>query len=170
MHRDGGIYRHNDPTGAACAASHQSGIDLLADLAAKQADGGEQAQRSELVDWWMDLARIEVDAVVAKAIEYGATDLRDLGLQILEMAGRRGPNPTDDGYATEIGIAFYAIGKMARIAAAVKEGRRPSLDSWSDLGVYARMAQRVRVAGAWPGVGIFPVVPKEQEEVPTADG
>lgn len=108
-----------------------------------------------LTDWWLTKAANEADMVCRKAVEYGATDLRDLGFQVLEMAGRK---PHGDGapadtsaLATEIGIAFYAMGKLARIVAAVKEGRRPSYDSWLDLGVYARMAQRVHEAGGWPG-------------------
>ena len=112
-----------------------------------------------LTDWWVQKARTEADMVCAKAIDYGATDLRDLGYQVLEMAGRR-PNPDRydgdqeywDGYATEVGIVFYAQGKLARIVAAIKEGRRPNVDSWLDLGVYARMAQRVHEAGGWPAV------------------
>lgn len=128
--------------------------------------GEREPERDEspLAQWWRDLAEDEIAMVVAKANEYGATDLRDLGYQILDMAGKR---PSLDGYdteytsdlptqdqldaqATEIGIAFYTAGKLARIIAAVKEGRRPSYDSWHDVGVYARMAQRVHTHGGWP--------------------
>lgn len=113
--------------------------------------GGGQAGL-ELAEWWANTAISEINMVVAKAIEYGATDLRDLGYQILEMAGRRPieRDAYDDAVATEVGIAFYAQGKLARIVAAVKEGRRPSVDSWLDLGVYARMGQRVHQVGGWP--------------------
>jgi mono/diheme cytochrome c family protein len=103
----------------------------------------------DLADWWRQRCEGEIDMVVAKAIEYGATDLRDLGRIFLEMCGREA---IDDAYATEAGIAFYAQGKLARIVAAIREGRRPSFDSWLDLGVYARMAQRVHDRGGWPGV------------------
>jgi len=108
----------------------------------------------DLADWWRQRCEGEIDMVVAKAIEYGATDLRDLGRQIMDMAGRLDPEgpPLPDGYLTEVGIVFYAQGKLARIVAAIKEGRRPSADSWLDLGVYARMAQRVHDRGGWPGV------------------
>lgn len=118
------------------------------------------APQDELAQWWRNLAEGEINAVVAKAVEYGATDLRDLGWQVLEMADRRrklvdGDDSLGaDAYATEVGIAFYAMGKLARIAAAIKEGRQPSYDSWHDLGVYARMAQRVHQVGAWPGIGL----------------
>lgn len=114
---------------------------------------GGGAAGLELAEWWANTAVTEIGMVVRKAIEYGATDLRDLGEQILEMAGRRPAerDSYDDTYATEVGIAFYAMGKLARIVAAIKEGRRPSADSWLDLGVYARMAQRVHQTGGWPG-------------------
>lgn len=109
-----------------------------------------------LSDWWRDTADAEIDMVCAKAIEYGATDLRDLGRMIYQMAGR--PEP-DDTVATEVGIAFYALGKMSRIVAAIGEGRTPSADTWLDLGVYARMAQRVRQVGGWPGIDPVPAAP-----------
>ena len=107
------------------------------------------SKRDELAGWWAGQAQAEIGMVVDKAIEYGATDLRDLGRQIYEMAGR--PQP-DDAVATEAGISFYLMGKVSRIAAAFREGRLPSSDTWLDIGVYARMAQRVRQIGAWPGV------------------
>lgn len=116
----------------------------------------QDAPEEILAGWWLAKANSEVEMVVAKAIQYGATDLRDLGYQMLEMAGRQphgdGAPPDTAELATEIGIAMYAIGKVSRIAAAIKEGRRPSYDSWLDLGVYARMAQRVHEVGGWPGV------------------
>lgn len=110
--------------------------------------------REILASWWRGVAETEIDMVVDKAIEYGATDLRDTGHQILEMGSRRGDfiDSASDAYATEVGIVFYVLGKVSRLAAAVKEGRQPSLDTWVDIGVYARMAQRVQQVGSWPGV------------------
>lgn len=101
----------------------------------------------ELVDWWMEQAADEAQMVVPKAVAYGADDLLQIGRQ---MAGAIHREVTD-AQAAELGIAFYAYGKIARIMAAVKEGRDPGLDSWLDLGIYAKMAQRVRDAGGWPG-------------------
>ena len=127
--------------------------DVVADLksaAIGELDTGAALDRAgELASWWRKAADAEIDMVVDKAIEYGATDLRDLGRQIYEMSGR--PQP-DDATAAEAGIAFYVMGKMSRVAAAFREGRLPSSDTWLDIGVYSRMAQRVRQAGAWPGV------------------
>ncbi len=101
-----------------------------------------------LTGWWMDKAAEEVKAVVPKAVEYGATDLRDMGRVIAETAGRQ----VTDEEATELGIYFYALGKMARWTDAIKRGERVSDDTLHDLGVYVRMAQRTRDAGGWPGL------------------
>lgn len=111
--------------------------------------------RERLATWWRDTAEDEIAMVVDKAIEYGATDLRDIGRALLEMAGRTDEDGDEitDAYAAELGIAFYILGKVSRVIAAVKEGRRPSGDTWVDIGVYARMAQRVQQVGSWPGVG-----------------
>jgi hypothetical protein len=54
-------------------------------------------------------------------------------------------------HPSELGVAFYALGKMARIMGAYADGLAPSDDSWHDLAIYARMAQRVRHADGWPG-------------------
>lgn len=103
--------------------------------------------KDELTLWWLGRAKAETDMVVDKAIEYGATDLVDIGHQLARTAGRT----ICDQDAAEWGIAFYALGKVSRIMAAIAEGRQPSEDSWLDLGVYARMAQRVKQCGGWPG-------------------
>jgi hypothetical protein len=159
----GRFYRHTHGNGALCIGSRifawesdPNSRESESNPTTVASDPGPPPP-SELATWWRDLADTEIAEVAAKAIEYGATDLRDLGYQILEMTERRnkaldGQRLEADAYATEIGIAFYAMGKLARIAAAIKEGRRPSLDSWHDLGVYARMAQRVHQVGAWPGI------------------
>lgn len=112
-----------------------------------------EARKVALADWWEERAASEIGMVVSKAIEYGATDLRDIGRQLAEMADR--PLDNDDygnAVATELGIIFYVLGKVSRLVAAAKEGRQPSLDTWLDIGIYARMAQRVHETGGWPGV------------------
>jgi len=162
----GTLSRHNNPrTERRCTGALQpyrlGPIDDPADNRSIGISGfpalppAPDSPRAQLAEWWAQLAQDEIDRVVAKAIEYGATDLRDLGWQVLEMAGGPGRGEDEDildSDATEIGIAFYAAGKMARIVAAIREGRQPSLDTWHDLGVYARMAQRVHSHGGWPAV------------------
>lgn len=101
-----------------------------------------------LADWWRGQAEAEIDQTVAKAIEYGANDLIEIG-RALAYTQERDCNPQE---LAEMGIYFYLIGKVARWTAAMAEGRQVSDDTLLDIGVYVRMAQRVRQAGAWPGV------------------
>lgn len=112
---------------------------------------GEQRLRK----WWVDLAREEVEKVVPKAIEYGATDLVEIGRHLRE-AGVKMPSFVGErerqAIIAELGVYFYVIGKMARWADAVAHGRLVSDDTLHDIGVYVRMAQRIRAAGSWPGV------------------
>lgn len=105
---------------------------------------GEQ----ELIDWWMDTASSEVELTVPKAIEYGSTDLIDIGL----MLGRTMKRAISEEEAAELGVFFYLIGKIARWQSAIQRGERPSDDTLLDIGVYVRMAQRIRHSGGWPGV------------------
>ena len=103
-----------------------------------------------LTTWWVDLARFEAAQVVPKAIEYGATDLEEIGRTLGQTIGRDLPAAE----AAELGVFFYLVGKMARWTDAIKTGRRVSDDTLHDIGVYVRMAQRIRHSGSWPGVDL----------------
>jgi hypothetical protein len=100
-----------------------------------------------LTDWWLDLAQEEVKKVAPKAVEYGSTDLIEIGRDLASMMGWRS---LSDEYLAEIGIYFYLVGKMARWRDAIHRHERVSDDTLHDIGVYVRMAQRVRVVGGWP--------------------
>lgn len=107
------------------------------------------ARRNELARWWRGRAEAEIGQTVDKAIEYGSHDLDLIGQ---EMAGTLGLDLEAIGITpAELGIAFYAFGKTARIMSAYRDGHAPSEDSWLDLGIYSRMAQRTRTHGGWPG-------------------
>lgn len=102
---------------------------------------------SELRAWWLKGAGEEIERTVPKAIEYGSTDLIDIGLMLGRTMGRR----INEEEAAELGVFFYLIGKIARWQSAIERGERPSDDTLFDIGVYVRMAQRIRHAGGWPG-------------------
>lgn len=106
-------------------------------------------------DWWIEIAHEEVDRAVPKAIEYGSTDLIEIGRTLAATMHRA--NLSDAEYA-ELGVYFYIVGKIARWTDAVKAGRRVSDDTLHDIGVYVRMAQRIRAVGGWP---FDPNPPKE---------
>lgn len=111
---------------------------------------GGKPSSQELYDWWIAQAESEMEMLMPKAVEYGgrgaAIDLIDMGHDLARLMGRK----VTDQDATEIAIAIYVRGKISRIMAALMEGRMPNVDSWLDLGVYARMAQRNRAEGGWP--------------------
>jgi hypothetical protein len=101
-----------------------------------------------LTEWWMGKAEEEVRRTVPKAVEYSSTDLRDIGRDLAECMGRT----VTDQEAMEMGIYFYIRGKLSRWTGALISGRQVSEDTLFDLGVYVRMAQRVRDTGGWPGL------------------
>lgn len=104
--------------------------------------------QAELEQWWRDLATAEIERTVPKAIEYSSTDLTDIGHDLARCMGRE----VDDEEAAELGVFFYLRGKVARWVGAVINGERVSDDTLFDIGVYVRMAQRIRLTGNWPGV------------------
>lgn len=113
---------------------------------AKKARNVVSEASGDLERWWLERAQDEIERTIPKAIEYSSTDLEDIGRALL-------PDTDLPGHLyTEAGVAFYALGKVSRVLGALKEGREPNEDSWFDLGVYARMAQRARSHGGWPGV------------------
>jgi hypothetical protein len=132
----------------------KSGEQFLAGLRAnfETMDAAERAtdpRRAELADWWRSTAENEIKQTVDKAIEYGSTDLIDIGQAIARVAGREIP----DSEAAEWGVFFYLEGKLSRWRSAITRGDLPSFDTLLDIGVYARMAQRIRQEGSWPGTG-----------------
>ena len=98
-----------------------------------------------LSEWWLDHASEEASKTIAKMEEYGAGDLAMIGHSISKMANRQ---VEDQKQAAELGIVFYALGKIARVLSAVEDGNIPSDDTWFDLAVYAKMALAIR-SGAW---------------------
>lgn len=104
----------------------------------------------ELRMWWHEMAEHEVNRTVPKAIEYGSNDLVEIGRNLAHCMKRS----VTGEEAAELGVFFYLQGKMARWTDAIRRGARPSDDTLFDIGVYVRMAQRIREAGGWPGTGV----------------
>jgi hypothetical protein len=109
----------------------------------------EPTPGERLAAWWREQAEYEIEQTVSKAVEYGSTDLIDIGRSLARICDRE----VDDEEAAEMGVFFYLEGKFARWRSALQRGQRPSDDTLLDIGVYVRMAQRIREAGGWPGVG-----------------
>ena len=113
-----------------------------------------------LETWWEDTTEHELKSMLPKVIEYGSNDLTMIGEAMMLMR----PELQDKIHPAELGIAFYALGKVARIIGAYADGIAPSDDSWHDLAIYARMAQRVRNADGWPGPVAAANPPKENHK------
>jgi hypothetical protein len=116
--------------------------ELMGQVGPVPTDAAEQLRA-----WWFHMADIEIEATVPKAVEYSSTDLADIGHVLARTAGRKVSNEE----AAELGVFFYLQGKLSRWAGAIAQGKRPSDDTIFDIGVYCRMAQRIRYSGNWPG-------------------
>lgn len=102
----------------------------------------------EMNEWWLARAQDEINQTVPKMIEYGSGDLAEVGRQMAEAMGLAGFTEQE---LAELGIYFYVVGKMARWTSAIRTGRRVSDDTLFDVGVYIRMAQRIREKGGLIG-------------------
>jgi hypothetical protein len=49
----------------------------------------------------------------------------------------------------ELAVAFYTLGKIARIFSGYQMGLVPDDDSWFDLHFYSMMALKIRETGRW---------------------
>lgn len=112
------------------------------------ADDQNRGLEAVLTEWWLKRAEREANEVVPKAVEYGSNSLMQVGRKMAQLQGRT----VADDEALELGCWSYAIGKVERWTDAVMRGERPSDDTLHDIGVYIKMAQRIRDAGSWPGV------------------
>lgn len=109
----------------------------------------------ELAAWWRKQAESEIGQTVAKATEYSGTggglplDLVNQGREWVFASNRNLADYTDAQLA-EIGVWSYMIGKLGRWSSALRNGRMVSDDTLLDLGVYVRIAQRIREKKQWP--------------------
>jgi hypothetical protein len=46
-------------------------------------------------------------------------------------------------------VAFYLLGKVARVMGALKDGRSPTSDTWYDAHIYSMMGLRIQEVGYW---------------------
>lgn len=101
----------------------------------------------ELMSWWMQQAETEANRTIPKAVEYGSNSMLDLGRSLARTMHRT----VSDEECMELACFFYIQGKMGRWLDAIVAGRRPGDDTPFDIGVYAKMVQRIRESGSWPG-------------------
>lgn len=94
---------------------------------------------------WAVLAEGDARGYQEKAREYGHVDLDVVGNALLQSIGAdkfAHLDPAESAWvAREIGIAFYLLGKVARMCGAYADGRIPSNDTWHDTTVYSMMGR-----------------------------
>lgn len=108
----------------------------------------QDVMKATLGDWWLEVAKQDIEKVVPKAVEYSAVDLIEYGRTLALVMDL--DHVISDEEATEIGIWGYLVGKVARWTGAIKEGRRVSDDTLHDGKIYFTMAERNRAVGGWP--------------------
>lgn len=132
-----------------------------AQVASEEARKFERSRTIPLDEWWRSVSEKEISDTVPKAIEYGATDLIDIGSQL----GRFMKRDLSNQEAAELGCWFYLVGKMARATSALERGDWPSDDTIKDAGIYLKMIQRIRQAGSWPGEDLFDNEGEESDDL-----
>jgi hypothetical protein len=108
----------------------------------------ELAQRlQQMRHWWVNHLVQEWPMVARKAAEYGGGDLELMaaGMQMLTPALPQEGKAPDQ----ERAIAFYLLGKVARLLGAFERHIPVSRDTWQDAHVYAMMGLRVHDEGRW---------------------
>jgi len=96
--------------------------------------------------WWVDHARREAEYLAPKAVEYGSYDLELVGQVLADtIHPHAGADPDP-----EVGIAFYLLGKIARVMSAYRDGHSPSDDTFRDIAIYAKMVLYIRDNERWP--------------------
>lgn len=120
--------------------------DVAAALGKDMPGPAAQVSISIMTNWWLDETRGELESVIPKALEYGSADLKVIGYALKQMIGT-----PKDVTEEELGIAFYVLGKVARLVGAYADGRKPSDDTWHDIAIYTKMAQYSRKHGTWGG-------------------
>lgn len=85
----------------------------------------------------------DIEMYLRKNEEYGDADLRIMGNAMLELCPQMKEHGERGGI--EMALAFYMLGKVARMFGAYAEGRPPSDDTFQDLTVYSLMARMNRI-------------------------
>jgi hypothetical protein len=126
----------------------QSGLPLRVSLIEEEEENmdNNNDQRANVIRTWLEGHDHETtEAIIPKAVAYGSADLEIMGEAMLTLM----PQLRGKVAGAELGIAFYALGKVARLFGAYAQGAEPHIDSWYDMEVYAKMAQKVRETGEW---------------------
>lgn len=111
----------------------------------------------DLLTWWLDTTISDFKVTVPKIEEYGTSgdlnatgsaDLRAIGDTYAELLGW--PENTDSGLKQQLAAWTYAVGKLGRGIANLKQAQWLKPDTTLDLAVYIAMMRRLAEHGNWP--------------------
>lgn len=107
----------------------------------------EQVLRQELMEWWSVKSLDAAERTIPKAVQYGERSLEMVGEVLMKAIVPE--RAWSKRMALEIACVFYAFGKLSRAWGSIERGELPQDDDLFDLGVYARMAERIQETGRW---------------------
>jgi hypothetical protein len=97
----------------------------------------------------------ELEAMIPKAIEYGAHDLKVMGAAMLQMLGPEAYDKVDKSgvdlltHGQLMAVAFYELGKVARAFGSLLQGEIPKSDTSFDGRIYWIMFDQLIETGEW---------------------
>lgn len=107
------------------------------------------ATQDDIATWWDSVDAENKQMALRKRAMYGSKDL-DLMGAAMDLLIPESPEDVDrDRLVILAAIGFYVQGKIARCFGSLEKGEMPTLDSFMDLEIYARMARRVYETGEW---------------------
>ena len=133
----------------ATEAREEAGVSPFPHQPVSSNGGSEPSSNSALTAWIRDHQQQLRAGAVAKAHEYGSLDLAIMGGAISNLWPGIGED-APPAAKLQAAIAFYLMGKVARVLSALAEGQPPPTDSWEDAEVYAMMGRYVQEHGQWP--------------------
>lgn len=93
----------------------------------------------------------EMKMAAAKAEEYGSVDLKIMGAAMIMFLDpdTRGEIDDEITHGQLMAVAFYQLGKVARVWSALIEGKQPGPDTQRDIRVYSQMFDVIQKEGEW---------------------
>lgn len=135
--------RPTEPGTAPTVPKPVAGQERLFDVSEIPDEAQERADH--LAQWWLQTCQEDIKYLVPKAIQYGSADLEIMGEAMLVLL----PECRGKVEGQELAVAFYLLGKVARMFGAYAQGQRPSDDTWYDARIYGGMGQHIRQFGGW---------------------
>jgi hypothetical protein len=117
-------------------------------------DEGRQLPLPELQQWLKAHDDHLYKEMIRKAVEYGASDFKVMGQALAGMIDGEVAEGEDRVMVMNhrgqlMAVAFYMLGKIARMTSAFERGELPGIDSAMDIEQYAKIYQKIAETGRW---------------------